>query len=53
MWDSVDKGVGSEELKKNESSKVVMGRPSQCIYRVIQGFLTHGILLCIVFVHGF
>ena len=30
-----------------------VGRPSHCIYRIIQDFLTHGILLCMVFVHGF
>ena len=30
-----------------------VGRHSQCIYRMIQGLLTHGILLCMVFVHGF
>ena len=28
-------------------------RPSQCIYRMVQGFLTHGILLCMVFIYGF
>ena len=36
-----------------QDSGMFVGRPSQCIYRVIQGFLTHGILLCMVFVHGF
>ena len=29
------------------------GRPSQCIYKMVQGFLTHGILLCMVFIFGF
>ena len=33
--------------------KSVWGNPSQCIYRMIQGFLTHGILLSMVFIYGF
>ena len=39
--------------KCKEYKNVVVGRPSQCIYRMIQGFLTHGILLCMVFIYGF
>ena len=66
MWNSVAKGVESEELwkkwkfKSYNGQKVVelrnvmfVGRPSQCFYSMIQDSLTHGILMCMVFVHGF
>ena len=32
--------------------KVFWGRPSQCIYRMDQDFLTHGILLSMAFIYG-
>ena len=35
------------------SNVMFVGRPSQCIYRMFQGFLNHGILLWMLFVHGF
>ena len=30
-----------------------VGRPSQCICSMVQVFLTHGILLCMVFIYSF
>ena len=48
---TMTKGEKFMELPK--SVGMFVGGPSQCIYRMIQGFLTHGILLCMVFVHGF
>ena len=36
-----------------KSQGMFVGRPSQCIYRMIQVFFTHGILLCMVFIYGF
>ena len=33
--------------------KVFVVRPSQCIYRMVQGFFTHGILFSMVFICGF
>ena len=36
-----------------KKGKEFMGSTSQCIYRIMQGFLAQGILLCMVFVHGF
>ena len=49
-------GTMEKSEKVVGESKVLgisVGMPSQCIYRMIQGFLTHGILLCMVFAHGF
>ena len=48
MWDGVEKsvtenGLRSIEFQEFQSVRVVMGRSSQCIYRMIQGFLAHGI----------
>ena len=40
------------ESEKVQESKVIVGRPSQCIYRMIQGFLTHGIEPWFFIVYG-
>ena len=36
-----------------KSQGMLVRRPSQYIYRMIQGFLTHDILLCMVFIYRF
>ena len=43
----------TKSWEKGKSVKVFARRPSQCIYRMIQDFLTHGISLYMIFVHGF
>ena len=55
IWKNV--GIVEKGDMLTKSSRVwlnvFLGRPSQCIYRMILGFLTHGILLCMVFIYGF
>ena len=53
-WEWYYKNMGiMAKGEKLKSPGMLVGRPSQCIYRMVQGFLTHGILLSIVFIYGF
>ena len=40
-------------VTESKWKKVFWGRSSQCIYRMVRGFLTHGILFSIVSIYGF
>ena len=40
------------DVTKSKWKKVFWGSHSQCIYRMVQGLLTHGILLSMVFIYG-
>ena len=50
MWEVRSGKVSGFKELRNE--KVVVGRHSQCIYRMIQGFLAHGIGPWFFIVHG-
>ena len=43
MWNGVEKVWDFQKVTKVSECKVLVGRPSQCIYRMIQDFLAHGI----------
>ena len=46
-------GRKMNDVTERKWKQVFWGSPSQCIYRIVQGFLTHGILLSMVFINGF
>ena len=52
MVENWEKGEKFLECKDDRKFKIVVGIPSQCIYRMIQGFLTHGNDPWYCIVHG-